>query len=623
MAKDRVGIMDDYLFEIHYVHIISLLTILLIPVLMVNTNQQEDLFASWENRKFNSTEIVDPLVPFCDGALQTIYASQEGGWAGIIAEVLFGDVEIVDVVTTLVVSRLDAPWWYITETGPTHPCSRLLVMAWDVVGFPDVNDTMGQSAGLDCAQQVDGVVCGGRSLDVLGLDFALAGFPLVWDIDHLGATVETSNLDYYRSADALIYVLPIVMILSSVYWLCTLKTSHFMYTYALVWGFLLVMLLFPFPAFVIAKVDPKTSTNTEDYLTHIVVFTEDDERVDYYLYLQWMVNAIFSAGSALTFQYPYVIVIGSFAIFFSITDSLQEVGDEDVHTISTIMEILITGVLAFISIFVVSVLSTFRPSMEQSIREEAWVNFKEDWGDPFVNTVVVGYVVTAFLLLYLNFLFDRLYVWYDVITFWYLRLLCILATIICIVSAEEEVNLAATDAIPTSYFFYVAVVFFFYNFICGRFVFFIFYRPHLIDDPMFGWYRVSSGGKYGLYVERLFDVSKRTKKDELPEIEMLSIENSSIGMKENTTLNIINLSDDKRSTPSQSRESYWQTEEFQKNSSPTLYNSPPPPPVPAAASRNIPSTSSRSRFDMPRSSRRIPARRPPPRRNWDAVDSRL
>ena len=42
------------------------------------------------------------------------------------------------------------------------------------------------------------------------------------------------------------------------------------------------MLLFPFPAFVIAKVDPKTSTNTEDYLTHMVVFTEDDERVDYY-----------------------------------------------------------------------------------------------------------------------------------------------------------------------------------------------------------------------------------------------------------------------------------------------------------------------------------------------------
>ena len=79
----------------------------------------------------------------------------------------------------------------------------------------------------------------------------------------------------------------------------------------------------------------------------------------------------------------------------------------------------------------------------------------------------------------------------------------------------------------------------------------------------FGWYRVSSGGKYGLYVERLFDVSKRTKKDELPEIEMLSIENSSIGMKENTTLNIINLSNDKRGTPPQSRESYWQTGEFQ------------------------------------------------------------
>ena len=58
----------------------------------------------------STTEIIDPMVPFCDGALQTIYASQEGGWAGIIAEVLFGDVEIVDVVTTLVVSRVDAPW---------------------------------------------------------------------------------------------------------------------------------------------------------------------------------------------------------------------------------------------------------------------------------------------------------------------------------------------------------------------------------------------------------------------------------------------------------------------------------------------------------------------------------
>lgn len=593
--------------EIHCVHLIALLTLMLLPILHVNTLQQEKLFASWESRKMNTTELVQPGVAYCEGALETVFLAEQRRPMQTLMEIFRGNLDVMEVITSMAIKALDAPWWYNLQTGPEHPCTRLLVMAWDLVGFPDVNGTMAQMAGLDC----DGV-CGGRSLDVLGLDFALAGFPLIWDLDHLGATVETANLDYYRVADNLVYILPISMLLSAVYWLCNRKTKIFMYAYALVWAVLFALLLVPLPAFVIAKVDPLVSTDTENHLTSMIVFSENDERVDYYLYLQWLFNAVINIGSALTFQYPYIILVGGFAIFFAITDSLQEVGDDDVHTISSIMEVLITGAVAFLLIFLVSILATLRPSMEQSIREEAWVYFDEDFGDPFITMIVVGYVVAGFLFMYLNFLFDRLYAWYEVVTYFYFRVICIIASIYCMISATEEVQFNTTDLVPTSYFVYVVLAVFVYNFICGRFIFFIFYRPHLVDDPKFGWYRVACGGKYGLTVERLFEVSKPKETEDkageekagFSDVEMYG---RKIPQPTRNSLDVRHVRNHSRYSGDGgwTREYEGYEEQYEKHISPTLQYSPPPPPIPLS-SRDAPWRDARLDFEMPVYQKRIP-----------------
>jgi len=500
----------DYLFDFHCAHLVGLLTLVSIPILVANQTEQDAAFSEWEVRKFNSTNLIEPVVPYCDAALQTIYQSQPGGWSTLI-DVIRGDKDTIDVVTELLLSRVDAPWWYITDTGPDDSCSRLLVMVWDMLGFKDVNDTLGSLEGLDCGQEAGGL-CGGRVLGLLGKYASSAGFPLVYDIDLLGVTVETQGLGYYRSADALVWLLPAGMGVSVVYWLYNSETKHFMNVYAVIWTFYILVLLFPFPAFVIAKVNTDSAVDVANYGTHLVRAFEEDERVDYYVYLQWLVNMLFNLMTMFLFQYPYFILIGAFAIFFAVTDSLQSIAQEDIHTIATILEVMIAGAVAFTVISSLAAMTTFRKSMEISINEDSWIYFDDQFPDPFINDLTLGFYVVGFLFIYMNFLFERLAFWRKQIIYTLLRYVCIVIGIGLFITGNSYMNVPSS--VPVSYFMYVAGFCFAYNFVIGRFVFFMFFRPTIVKDPEFGWYRVSVSNSSFLEIKPRFtipDSSKSTK----------------------------------------------------------------------------------------------------------------
>jgi len=497
----------NYLFDFHCAHLIGLLTLVSIPILVANQITQDAAFSEWEVRKFNTTELIEPMVPYCDSALQAIYESQPGGWKSLI-DVLRGEMDTVDIITSLVLGRVDAPWWYITDTGPSDPCSRLVVMVWDMLGFRDVNNTLGTLEGMDCGQEGGGL-CGGRLLGLLGDAADSAGFPLVYDIDLLGVTVETEGMGYYKFADRLVWVLPVGMAASVLYWLINGETKHFMKVYVAIWIFYFLVLLFPFPAFVIPKINADSSLDVKNYETHLIRAFEEDQRVDYYVYLQWLVNMLFNLMTIFLFQYPYVILIGAFAIFFAVTDSLQAIGQEDVHTIATVLEVMITGAIAFSAISALAALTTFRKSMEISIDEDSWIYFDDQFPEPFINDLTLGFYVTGFLFIYMNFLFERLAFWHNKWSYTFLRYMCIAIGIMLFISGSSSMKVPSS--VPFSYFIYVMGFCFGYNFVVGRFVFFMFFRPEIVEDSDFGWYRVAMSNTSLIEIKPMFKIPNRSK----------------------------------------------------------------------------------------------------------------
>eukprot|EP00492_Amphilonche_elongata_P000638 TRINITY_DN1368_c0_g1_i1.p1 TRINITY_DN1368_c0_g1~~TRINITY_DN1368_c0_g1_i1.p1 ORF type:complete len:176 (+),score=15.23 TRINITY_DN1368_c0_g1_i1:242-769(+) len=114
----------------------------------------------------------------------------------------------------------------------------------------------------------------------------------------------------------------------------------------------------------------------------------------------------------------------------------------------------------------------------------------------------------------MNFLFERFAYWYGRAIYNYLRFLSIFIGILCFIIGNSLMELPVTA--PNTLFFYMICFFFAYNFLIGRFVFFMFFRPQIVNDPEFGWYRVYLIDQAPfLYVERQFEIPERQSKEKI------------------------------------------------------------------------------------------------------------
>jgi len=516
--------------RLHCVHVVIILCVGSMPALILNSIYTQQSFDYWESREFEMKEVFEPIEHYCEDILDAVYSSKPREFS--ISEISnirnFDDFDTVENFLRLI----DSPWWYDEDVGPENSkCGRLLVMYWDMFGFEDTNGILRKSkefggAGFDCGENDDGEKenCGGRLVSSrFDIFQPLGGFPLIWDIESLSGTVTIENIGAYKTANALLYIFPIAMIASCVKWVMTKKTEHFIYAYAACWVVYLLLLLFPFPAFVITEVNTEFSKEMQDYEDQMIVI-EDNTFTDYNQYGQWLLNVFWNAGSVLVYQVPITIIVGLVAVWGSFVNSLQAIGEKRIHFISTLVEIGLTGIIGCILITVVAILSTFRPSFERSVPERQWELWDLIFPEKFVDTLVVGLYCLAFVFLYANFIFERLRYWYEKKIYFFLRIFCILSAVACFVAVGIYLDLAVK--MPELPFFLVSLALFAtYNFIIGRFIFFMFFRPELIEDPDFGWYNIYIEG-YRPHVERCFyvapmilmdapsekDIGKRTKK---------------------------------------------------------------------------------------------------------------
>jgi len=486
--------------RLHCVHMVIIFCVGSLPALILNSIYAKESFDYWENREFEMKEVFEPIETYCDDIMEAVYTNRPGAFDRSD----FINIRSVDDLNTVenFLRLIDRPWWYDRDVGPENSnCGRLLVMYWDMFGFEDTGNVLSNSEGLDCGDET----CGGRLVrSRFDIFQPLGGFPLIWDIESLSSKVTIENIGAYKTANALLYIFPIAMIASCVKWVMTKKTEHFIYAYAACWVVYLLLLLFPFPAFVITEVNTEFSKNMQDYEEQLII-TEHNTFTDYNQYGQWLLNVFWNAGCVLVYQVPITIIVGLVAVWGSFVNSLQAIGEKRIHLISTLVEIGITGIIGCVLITIVAILSTFRPSFERSVPERNWELWDLIFPEKFVDTLVVGLYCLAFVFLYANFIFERLRYWYEKKIYFILRVLCILAAVACFVAVGIYLDLAIK--MPELPFFLVSIALFAtYNFIIGRFIFFMFFRPELIDDPDFGWYNIYIEG-YKPHLERCFYVA--------------------------------------------------------------------------------------------------------------------
>lgn len=477
--------------KFHCAHLVFFLSVGYLPVLMLNAKHAKSSFDYWENRKFEMAKVFEPIQPYCDDIIKSIYDHKPSGHVN------------TNPVKALL-EMIDKPWWYDRDVGPKTTCARVFLMMWDMFGFIDEDDVMGRQEGLKCHQE-EGKVCGGRLVTGTFDAFSpIGGFPLIWDVENLSGTVHIKNLESYKIANALLFSFPITMIVCCLIWVCNSESKHFLYAYVGCWALYLMLLLFPFPAFIISEVDAKFTTDMDAYKDHMII-QQENSLSDYDQFAQWIINTFWDVGCILTYQTPLTIMVGLIASWAAFVNSLQAIGEKRIHMISTLIELGITGMVGCLLITVMAILSTFKPSFDATMPARLSDFWELIFPKKFVDVFVVVLYFLAFVFLYANFIFERLRYWTGKNIYILFRIACIAAAVFCFVFTGQYLNLKAQ--VPETPFFVESLIIFgIVNFIIGRFICFMFLRPELIKDPDFGWYQIVMNGCLPT-VERCFYVA--------------------------------------------------------------------------------------------------------------------
>jgi len=394
-------------------------------------------------------------------------------------------------------------WWNNDTQGPQSSCERILVMGWDMFGFPDVNG----SVPISCGNRT----CGGRAVTHIPMLAGLSGFPLVWTLETFNMPTIVYGIDWYRFANWLKLLLPVTLIGCSLFWFKGNKSYEpFLYAWACCWVVYFFYIVLPVTGYTYSYIDFKPGQDLSQYETKIIV----DEYTGYgggaaglVSFVFWFLSALFKVGNLYASSFPLFTYMGVHAIYATISRSAGHVENGMVHLVASALLFTITAVMGFSCLIILGALYSFTQSLEVSLDPYQYQYWDFLWdfifdGVPQIPSVIVIWWVSFIFLAYMfATVFRRMKVLTGNVCYNYLHYLFILLTAFFFITAPY------VWGIPGGSFradIMIPILFYIVNYWVGKYTLTIMFEPKIAADENAGWYSLYIGFKYpGIFLKNI------------------------------------------------------------------------------------------------------------------------